>query len=212
MNEHPDKRHALIERIEKKGLQVFGANAVSHEDEKIVLEALKAFTPSHAPRIGDECADLKAELQRKYPDPLPKDRRLLYYMEAAEAWGQLARDLEDRLERCAEAYGEAHGRAAEMAESIRAESMPSATRRSIVDELLRPPHVRVEALDFHGLLWGIRLTDGCSNGCVELYLEDDDFWHLKATFDRVWLEDLRNVIEFAEAKNRADGTAEENKP
>lgn len=140
MNEHPDKRHALIERIEKKGLQVFGANAVSHEDEKIVLEALKAFTPSHAPRIGDECADLKAELQRKYPDPLPKDRRLLYYMEAAEAWGQLARDLEDRLERCAEAYGEAHGRAAEMAESIRAESAPSTTGTITPQEALDRQH------------------------------------------------------------------------
>lgn len=44
------------------------------------------------------------------------------------AWQSLAYDLEARLEKACDAYGEAHGRAAEMAESIRAESAPSSTR------------------------------------------------------------------------------------
>lgn len=43
------------------------------------------------------CDDLKRQLWRKYPDPLEGDKKLLYYMEAAESYGQLAAELEQRL-------------------------------------------------------------------------------------------------------------------
>lgn len=51
--------------------------------------------PSSARRGSGEtprCDELKAELLKKYPDPA--ETKLLYYMEAAESWGQLARELE----------------------------------------------------------------------------------------------------------------------
>lgn len=66
---------------------------------------------------------------------------------------------------------------------------------SAVDLLLRPPHVLVDDLDMHGEIWGLRTTEGCANGCVELYIEDDGFWHLKATFDRQWLPELARLTE-----------------
>lgn len=69
----------------------------------------------------------------------------------------------------------------------------------------RPVVKRADDLNIHGELWGLRFTEGCSNGCAELYVEDDDFWHLKATFDRIWLADLLKVLESAKAAGRFIG-------
>lgn len=53
--------------------------------------------------------------------------------------------------------------------------------------------IRRDELDIAGEVFGIRFTKGCSTGCVELYGEDDGFWHLQMTFDRLWLDDLQGV-------------------
>jgi hypothetical protein len=53
--------------------------------------------------------------------------------------------------------------------------------------------LRAGDMDVRGGLFALRFTEGCSNGCVELYMEDDGWYHLTATFDRVWLPDLAKV-------------------
>ena len=57
--------------------------------------------------------------------------------------------------------------------------------------------VRGDELDVTGGLFGFRFVDGCSNGCVELYVEDDGYWHHKMTFDRVWLKDMQHCVDRA---------------
>jgi hypothetical protein len=49
-----------------------------------------------------------------------------------------------------------------------------------------------------GDLFALRFVTGCSNGCVELYVEDDDNYFHKATFDRAWLKDLADVAKEAQ--------------
>lgn len=74
--------------------------------------------------------------------------------------------------------------------------------------MLEPPEpIRADELDIIGEIFGIRFTDGCSTGCVELYGEDDGFWHLQMTFDRLWLADLGRVVSLAHSqtsKEKAD--------
>lgn len=70
----------------------------------------------------------------------------------------------------------------------------------------RPEPLRSSELDVIGKLFAIRFVNGCSNGCVELYVEDDDWYHHKATFDRAWLNDLLAVVK------RAIDAALEQKP
>lgn len=50
--------------------------------------------------------------------------------------------------------------------------------------------LREDQLDIIGQLFGFRFVEGCSNGCVELYIEDDGYWHKQVTFDQSWLKDL----------------------
>lgn len=57
--------------------------------------------------------------------------------------------------------------------------------------------VRAGELHIVGGLFAVRFIDGCSNGCVELFVEDDEWYHRKLTFDRNWLSDLRDVIDAA---------------
>lgn len=49
-------------------------------------------------------------------------------------------------------------------------------------------------LDIVGVIFGLKFTTGCSNGCVELYLEDDENWFYQCTFDSFWLSDLKDVV------------------
>lgn len=53
--------------------------------------------------------------------------------------------------------------------------------------------MRAGDMDIIGQLFGIRFRDGGSTGLVELYVENDEFYHLKCTFDRLWLNDLRHI-------------------
>ena len=55
------------------------------------------------------------------------------------------------------------------------------------------PILKAEDLDVVGRLFGLRFAPGCSNRCVELYIEDDENWFYKCTFDSSWLIDLANV-------------------
>lgn len=54
--------------------------------------------------------------------------------------------------------------------------------------------MRREDMDEAGELFGVRFIDGGSNGLIELYIEDDGYWHHKVTFDRAWVSDLRRVM------------------
>jgi hypothetical protein len=58
---------------------------MTHKDAMIALA--EAMSTPRADAI-------KKELAEKYPDPIPADRKLAYYMEAAECFGQLAREME----------------------------------------------------------------------------------------------------------------------
>lgn len=46
-------------------------------------------------------------------------------------------------------------------------------------------------------VFGLRFTEGCSTGCVELYIEDDGWYHFKCCFDRLWLFSLEKVVQQA---------------
>lgn len=88
---------------------------------------------------------------------------------------------------------------------------PSATTRrdipgmkwQLVEDM--PPLTGGEHPEVVGGLFGVRFVDGCSNGCAELYVEDDGNWHFKMRFDRAWLKDLAAV-----ANRAAESTATRN--
>jgi len=63
-------------------------------------------------------------------------------------------------------------------------------KRILVEDM---PVLKASDLDIVGKLFGLRFVDGCSNGCVELYIEDDENWHYKMRFDRSWLADLAKL-------------------
>jgi hypothetical protein len=68
---------------------------------------------------------------------------------------------------------------------------------------MREEPLREGDLDIVGGLFAIRFRDGCSTGCAEIYVEDDTYYHLKCTIDRLWLKDLENVVK--EALTRIEG-------
>lgn len=75
---------------------------------------------------------------------------------------------------------------------------------------MNPPEpIRSDELDIVGEVFGIRFTEGCSNGCIELYGEDDGFWHLITNFDRGWLDDLTHCIDSARAFLNKEKTDEQ---
>lgn len=51
-----------------------------------------------------------------------------------------------------------------------------------------------EDMDVRGELFGLRFAD---ENQVELFVEDDGLYHLKASFSRSWLEDLSIVTNIA---------------
>lgn len=58
--------------------------------------------------------------------------------------------------------------------------------------------MRAGDMDIIGALFAIKFIDGCGeNGCAELYIEDDEFYHPKCVFSRLWLGDLKRVAEKA---------------
>jgi len=52
-----------------------------------------------------------------------------------------------------------------------------------------------EELDGHGSLFGWKFSAGGSNGLVSIYIEDDDNWHRKMTFDVFWLKDFKRIAD-----------------
>lgn len=62
--------------------------------------------------------------------------------------------------------------------------------------------IKVGELDVVGRLFGLKFVEGGSNGLVELYIEDDENYHYKCSFDRYWLTDLTNVVNEALDKVR----------
>lgn len=50
--------------------------------------------------------------------------------------------------------------------------------------------LRHEDMDVARQAFALRYVSGGSNGLVELYIEDDEAYHLKMSFDRYWLPDL----------------------
>lgn len=61
-------------------------------------------------------------------------------------------------------------------------------------------------LDFVGAQFGLKFTDGCDNGCAEIYSEDDDNWFLQIRCDRIWLGDLADILQKAGAVGRLANT------
>lgn len=64
-----------------------------------------------------------------------------------------------------------------------------------MEEILAAQHCRKEDLDVAGECFGMKFHPGGSNGLVSLFVEDDELWFLKVTFDIYWLKDLQQVIE-----------------
>jgi hypothetical protein len=58
------------------------------------------------------------------------------------------------------------------------------------------PVLKEHELDGTRGVFGFRFTDGgAPNGLFELYLEDDENWHYKCTFNRLWLPCLQFLCE-----------------
>jgi hypothetical protein len=72
-----------------------------------------------------------------------------------------------------------------------------------------PEIKRAADMDIIGQLFGVRFVhrDGLRD-LVELYIEDDEAYHLKASFDALWLNDLRHISTDAWKRfNQADEVA-----
>ena len=55
-----------------------------------------------------------------------------------------------------------------------------------------------EDMDIVGSCFALRFIKGGSpDGCLELYIEDDESYHLKTSFNHLWLNDLATVVEKA---------------
>lgn len=55
--------------------------------------------------------------------------------------------------------------------------------------------IKGDELDAKGVCFGLRYTTGGGpEGLVELFIEDDENWHYKCTFNHFWLKDLRRQI------------------
>ena len=59
------------------------------------------------------------------------------------------------------------------------------------------PVLSASDMDVIGSLFALRFVPGGSTGLVELYVEDDESYHFKTKFDRLWLADLKNVTDKA---------------
>lgn len=71
-----------------------------------------------------------------------------------------------------------------------------------------PPALRQRDMTIIGGLFALRfLPDG---NMAELYIEDDEFYHLKASFNREWLNDLRIVA--AAGDDCTDGSSPVSRP
>ena len=56
---------------------------------------------------------------------------------------------------------------------------------------VRYPPLRAHDMDVVGSCFGLRFVNGGGpNGMVELYVEDDEWFHYKESFNHVWLGDL----------------------
>ena len=53
----------------------------------------------------------------------------------------------------------------------------------------------------HGGLFMITLVGSGDNKFLTLWLEDDDNWFEVATFDRLWLADLKSVVDITTNTN-----------
>lgn len=71
----------------------------------------------------------------------------------------------------------------------------------MVDEQ-NPDGRALQQSDMHLIdrVFAVRYVSGGSNGLIELYVEDDESYHLKATFDRYWLPNLVNLAKMAQDK------------
>ncbi len=69
-----------------------------------------------------------------------------------------------------------------------------------IEEIMAAGHCRAADLDVIGNIFGMKFHPGGSKGLVSLFIEDDGLWHLRATFDVSFLNDLHRVAK--EAKRR----------
>ncbi len=56
------------------------------------------------------------------------------------------------------------------------------------------PSVKATDLSGHTDLFGWTFSEGGSTGLITIYIEDDENWHPKMTFDRYWLGDLARAV------------------
>lgn len=71
--------------------------------------------------------------------------------------------------------------------------------KSLESQLDRREALRADELDVVGSLFGVRhIPGGLPQGLVELYIEDDENYHHKMTFNRTWLSDLISVAKEAQ--------------
>lgn len=73
-------------------------------DKTLPPSATGGGFPSIYERATPRTIRLQAELLRKYPDPLDERNKLLYYMEAAETYGQECKRMEQELETVRDAH------------------------------------------------------------------------------------------------------------
>ena len=52
------------------------------------------------------------------------------------------------------------------------------------------PVLKAKDMDVVRKCFALKFVPGGSNGLVELYVEDDENYHYKLSFDRFWLPDL----------------------
>ncbi len=55
-------------------------------------------------------------------------------------------------------------------------------------------YMTAEDMSVAGELFGMRYVDGgAPNGCIEIYIEDDETFYRKITVNHVWLDDLISI-------------------
>jgi hypothetical protein len=63
--------------------------------------------------------------------------------------------------------------------------------------MLHRTALRASDMDVVGGIWAIKFRD---NDQVELFVEDDEWYHPKASFHKIWLSDLERICKQAVAK------------
>lgn len=75
---------------------------------------------------------------------------------------------------------------------------PMSDREKFLYGIRKPPPLRSDDMDYAGNLFGFRKEERKDQPpLIELYIEDDGWWHYKCCFSGFWLSDLKHAVHVA---------------